>query len=327
MTLHEHPEAFRDAIVRTAQQFQLPEIYVEKDYWVTLALRQIAHSPLAPITIFKGGTSLSKCHRVIDRFSEDIDLVIYKQAGESANQLNKKLSQLGGIVAAVMPEVELPGVTHKMGNKRKTAHAYPKSFEGDFGQVRPDIILEITYLGNSEPNTTETIQSLIAEMILAGPAQPLIDQFGLQPFEFQVLSMKRTLCEKVISLVRWSHQPDPYLALAAKVRHAYDIHMLLAWPDMRAFLADQAFEDILNRVGQDDAEGLRNDIAWLAAHPKEALLFQDTAATWARIRPTYEGSFKDMLFKTLPPAADVQASLEVVAARLEQLSWHLAQPG
>lgn len=324
MTLHEHPQAFQDAILLTAQHFGLPEIYVEKDYWVTLALKQIALSPLAPITIFKGGTSLSKCHRVIQRFSEDIDLVIYKQAGESANQLNKKLSQLGSIVSAVMPEVALPGVTLKMGNKRKTAHAYPKSFEGDFGQVRQDIILEITYLGNSEPNTTEAIQSLIAEMILAGPGQALVDQFGLHAFEFQVLSMKRTLCEKVISLVRWSHQPEPYLALAAKVRHTYDIHMLLARPDMQAFLASQEFEGILNRVGQDDVEGLRNDIDWLKAHPKEALLFQETAATWARIRPTYEGSFKDMLFKTLPPATDVQASLERVAARLGQLSWGLA---
>ncbi|WP_232793677.1 hypothetical protein [Siphonobacter sp. SORGH_AS_0500] len=59
MKLHENPAVFRDAIAIMAQQFNLPKIYVEKDYWVTLALSRIFKSSLAEFTVFKGGMALS----------------------------------------------------------------------------------------------------------------------------------------------------------------------------------------------------------------------------------------------------------------------------
>jgi hypothetical protein len=321
MTLHENPELFQQAVTATAQRLGLKEIYVEKDYWVTFALHQICLSPLGGITVFKGGTSLSKCHRVIARFSEDIDLVIYRQEGESANQLNKKISKIGEIVTAVLPEVQLPGITHKMGNKRKTAHAYPHRFDDAYGQARPDIILEVTYLGNSEPNTTESISCLIAEMLAATGAHGLIEQFGLQSFPFLVLSLRRTFCEKVISLVRFSYDADPPQALATKIRHTYDLHLLLQVPAVADFLASADFEALLNRVGLDDRDALHTKIDWLYPHPKEALIFRETEAIWAQLRGTYHGSFRDLVFGELPAADAVRDSLGHIATRLQSLNW------
>jgi hypothetical protein len=321
MTLHEYPEQFQDAVRATAAQLGLREVYVEKDYWVTFALKQIAASPLTAITVFKGGTALSKCHRVIERFSEDIDLVIYKQEGESANQLNKKITRVEELVSAVLPEVKIDGLTHKRGNKRKTAHAYPHSFEGAFGQARTDIILEVTYLGNSEPNTTESISCLIAEMLQSIQRTDLIEQFDLHAFPFLVLSMRRTLCEKIISLVRFSYEENALQALSAKIRHAYDLHQLIQQPAVAAFLDSQEFEVLLNRVGMDDKEALRTHIEWLNQHPKDALLFRETAAVWAQLRGTYQGSFKDLVFGRLPAASEVQSSLERIARRLGAIGW------
>lgn len=323
MNLHENPELFQQAVSATAQRLGLREVYVEKDYWVTFALRQIYQSPLGAITVFKGGTSLSKCHRVIARFSEDIDLVIYKQDGESANQLNKKITGIGDLVSAVLPETKIEGVTHKMGNKRKTAHTYPHQFEGVFGQARTTIILEVTYLGNSEPNTTESISCLIAEMLAAAGQASLIAQYGLEPFPFLVLSMRRTLCEKIISLVRFSYEADPIPALAAKVRHAYDLHHLLQQPMVAAFLASEEFDGLLNRVGQDDQESLRTHIDWLFQHPKDALIFRDTEAVWGQLRGTYQGSFRDLVFGDLPAAEEVLDSLRQIADRLQSVAWTL----
>ncbi|MBN8824101.1 MULTISPECIES: hypothetical protein [unclassified Spirosoma] len=54
MKLHENRELFADAVTITAQQMNLPEIYVEKDYWVTLALQRIFTSPLAEYTVLIG---------------------------------------------------------------------------------------------------------------------------------------------------------------------------------------------------------------------------------------------------------------------------------
>ena len=51
-----------------------PAHLLEKDIWVVWALAAIYSSPLADTLTFKGGTSLSKVYKVIDRFSEDIDL-------------------------------------------------------------------------------------------------------------------------------------------------------------------------------------------------------------------------------------------------------------
>lgn len=59
--------------------------YVEKDYWVTYALFAIFNSGIGKDTIFKGGTALSKCYKMIDRFSEDIDLVTLRREGETGH--------------------------------------------------------------------------------------------------------------------------------------------------------------------------------------------------------------------------------------------------
>ena len=76
MFLHNDPELFREVISATANEMQMTLPIVEKDYYVTMILKIL--SDKAPECVFKGGTSLSKCHHVIDRFSEDIDITFMK---------------------------------------------------------------------------------------------------------------------------------------------------------------------------------------------------------------------------------------------------------
>jgi len=57
MKLHENQQFFRQAVQFTAQEMGIPEIYVEKDYWVTFALHTIFKSTIGTETVFKGGTS------------------------------------------------------------------------------------------------------------------------------------------------------------------------------------------------------------------------------------------------------------------------------
>ncbi len=74
------------------------EIYVEKDYWVTLALKIIFTSSLKESVVFKGGTALSKAFKSIERFSEDIDLVLLRNENDSPNQLKKKLKAISSLI-------------------------------------------------------------------------------------------------------------------------------------------------------------------------------------------------------------------------------------
>ena len=67
--LHSDREQFRDAIDLAYEQTGVMVQAIEKDYYVTMLLRLLAQR--MPYIVFKGGTSLSKCHKVIRRFSED----------------------------------------------------------------------------------------------------------------------------------------------------------------------------------------------------------------------------------------------------------------
>ena len=119
MKLHLDKKLFRQAVQFTSDQMQIPAIYVEKDYWVTYALFNIFKDKIGSETIFKGGTALSKCYGIIDRFSEDIDLVVLRREGESNNKLTTKIKTIGKVVSKVLPEIEISGITHKMGMNRK----------------------------------------------------------------------------------------------------------------------------------------------------------------------------------------------------------------
>ncbi|SJZ84868.1 nucleotidyl transferase AbiEii/AbiGii toxin family protein [Sediminibacterium ginsengisoli] len=322
MNLHEDKELFRQAVAATAQQMQIPEIYVEKDYWVTLALKFIFASEVAGDTVFKGGTALSKCHKLIARFSEDVDIVIIRREGENGNQLKNKLKAVSTSIESVMPEIDLPGITNKKGMIRKTAHGYAKSgFEGVYGQVREYIVLESTWLGRSEPYTVKPVSSYIGDMMLRTSQSALAEKYGMLPFDVQVLSIERTFCEKVMSLVRFSFTEHPYEDLANKIRHTYDLHLMLQDGSIQGFFKSKGFEQMLNTVGQDDVASFKNNNQWLANHPATAIIFNDTENTWAQIRQAYHSSFRDLVIGELPEEQAIISTLKMIGDRLKTVEW------
>ncbi|MEA4967981.1 MAG: nucleotidyl transferase AbiEii/AbiGii toxin family protein, partial [Bacteroidaceae bacterium] len=159
MKLHQNKTLFRQAIRATADKMNIPDIYVEKDYWVTYTLFLISEYDIIKDVVFKGGTALSKCYNLIERFSEDIDLGILRREGETNNKLKAKIGKISGVVSTFMPELVVDGLTNKKGMNRKTAHSYKKELVGDFGQVRDFIVLETTFLGSPEPYNCREIVS------------------------------------------------------------------------------------------------------------------------------------------------------------------------
>lgn len=80
MLLHHEKELFREVVISAAEELGLAIPVVEKDYYVTMLLRELAKD--CPKCVFKGGTSLSKCYHVIDRFSEDIDITFCERLSQ-----------------------------------------------------------------------------------------------------------------------------------------------------------------------------------------------------------------------------------------------------
>ena len=80
MYLHkDDKELLRDIIVTVSERTAIEESIVEKDYYVTMILKELVQRN--PNVVFKGGTSLSKAYHAIDRFSEDIDITFEEHFG------------------------------------------------------------------------------------------------------------------------------------------------------------------------------------------------------------------------------------------------------
>lgn len=323
MRLHENKELFQDAIIATSQQKGIREIYIEKDYWVTYALFNIFRNDIGKETIFKGGTALSKCFGLIQRFSEDIDLVVLRNGIQTGNQLKTKIKKISKCVSNVLPKTDIEGITNKVGMIRKTAHNYPRIFTGHFGQVRDIIIVESTWLGNFEPYTTANISSFIYEMMLQHKQQSLIDEYGMNPFEVLALNPKRTLCEKIMSLVRFSQTKEPITDLRNKIRHTYDIHLMLKDDNLNTFFQSNEFETMLLQVANDDITSFKNNNEWLANHPITTIVFSETTQTWNKIKDVYIESFSELVFGEVPPEAEILKTLTIVAERLKPIKWNM----
>jgi enamine deaminase RidA (YjgF/YER057c/UK114 family) len=321
MNLHLNTSLFRDAVRITAQRMNIPPILIEKDYWVTYALYTIFNHPIGNDTIFKGGTALSKCYKMVDRFSEDIDLVVLRREGETNNQLTTKIRTISAIVNAVLPEVNMEGLTQKRGMNRKTTHTYHKEFQGDYGQVRDVIVLEATWLGHYEPFTTRKLQSFISEMLGSNGQDEIAREYGLQSFAVRVLEPVRTLCEKIMSLVRFSYGENPLDDLKQKIRHTYDLHQLLQQQELMDFFQSPNFDEMLLKVANDDVASFRNNNQWLIHPPKEALIFKDLDKIWSELRMAYNGDFKNLVYGILPNDEAVLSTMQMIKARLTSIHW------
>ena len=101
MYLHNDKQLFEEVVSATANEIRLPIAIIEKDYYVTMILKELAKR--APECVFKGGTSLSKCHHVIDRFSEDIDIAFSDELGRGARRQFKE-----NVVIKISEELGMP---------------------------------------------------------------------------------------------------------------------------------------------------------------------------------------------------------------------------
>lgn len=323
MNLHENKELFKEAIIATSQLKGIAEIYVEKDYWLSLSLHSIFSNEIGEFCIFKGGTALSKCNHLIDRFSEDIDIVLRKLNNESSNQLKSKLKEISKIVGDSIPEKEIEGITNKKGMIRKTAHNYPKIFKGLFGQIRDILIVEATWLGSFEPFEKGTVNSLIYEMMIETNQQQIADKYRLNPFKVNVLSPKRTFCEKIMSLVRFSYTKNPIEDLNNKIRHIYDLNRMLKNIAIRDFFAINEFDELLVKVANDDLLSFKTGNEWIYNHPRQAIIFKESSDVWNKLKPTYFSSFSKLVYGELPNDIEILETLITIMERLKNIKWEI----
>ena len=215
--LHNNREQFAEAINLAVFQTGLAPEIIEKDYYITLILCKL--SKMFDFVVFKGGTSLSKCHKVIDRFSEDIDITI----DNSLSQGQKKKLKYG--IVEIAEELSMKISNMEDIRSRRDYNCYKIEYDSvltsTFGAVNPMVIMETSFTEVSFPTVTLAVASYIGEL-LQEEAPEMLTEYSLNPFEMKVQGLDRTLIDKVFAVC------DYYLSGRVKKhsRHIYDIYKL-----------------------------------------------------------------------------------------------------
>lgn len=234
--LAEAPELF-DQAIRAAAEFHgmLPEL-VRKDYWVTRVLRAVAGDPaLEGQVLFKGGTSLSKGWKLIDRFSEDVDLLLTGPGLGEPPGTNKARKE---VFAALRKCIEretplrLPAKPDEWFEKMR-AYKYEIRYplpgkEGERGAANTDwLFVESGFRGGANPHERRELGSLVAEFIAARePLEALAPyESDLAPFPMHLLRPERTFAEKLFA-VHSEMLKGLEGAERIGIRHYYDLAQL-----------------------------------------------------------------------------------------------------
>jgi len=136
----------------------------------------------------------------------------------------------------------------------------------------------------------------------------VINEYDMNPFDVLILSTERTLCEKIMSLVRFSQTKEPITDLKNKIRHIYDIHMMLKDTELNSFFYSTEFHTMILKVANDDVLSFKNNNKWLSNHPKTTILFSDTENVWNQIKGTYETNFKELVFGEFPNEKEIRVT-------------------
>lgn len=319
MNIHTDLRAFKALIANTTDFLKINQAFIEKDYWVTFVLKKLSQSEYQDKFIFKGGTSLSKAHKIIERFSEDVDLAVIVTETLSSNQLKKLIDSASKELTKDLEEVYLEGFTSKHSRFRKTAHKYPLITDSLlYGQVLTNLILEINSFAQPHPNQMMEIEPYITTYLKSVGQDAFITQHGLEPFKIRVLGLERTLGEKILALVRASYSDKPIEQLKSKIRHVYDLYMILQSQEMKEFLASDAFLTLLNSVQADDAKNSEFQGEWAKQKLSDSLIFGDIEGTWKQLSPTYQDVFPSLVYGTVPNQEDIKEVLKKVSLRLAE---------
>ena len=316
-------EERRRTVCEQAQdKLGLPPATIEKDFWVCWTLKKLFDLPeWGSQLTFKGGTSLSKGWALIERFSEDIDIVINRDAlgfggdkapdcAPSKKQTRKRLDALkvasqncvNGTLLALLGEAiskEMPAeLSWQLDpdpdgpDKQTLLLAYPTAFNDQIAYLRQVVKIELGARSDTEPTLDVDIHPYL------GDAFPnLLTQTH---FSIKAVSPERTFWEKAMLLHEETFRPPEKKRQARMARHYYDLYRLIdagigqkASGDLELFERIAAHRQVYFRYTWVDYDTLRPGRLRLVP-PDDQLAYWKSDYT----------AMKDEMFFGEPPAFD-----------------------
>lgn len=320
-----------DLLNFVAQQASLPNFMIEKDWWVTMALECIFTCELHSHFAFKGGTSLSKCWNLLNRFSEDIDIVIDKtlfgvasneKIGKSQRDKLRKTAHKY-IEEVVVPELNahmlamgIPSNSFKLyTDTSKSSDQDPTVVLLDYNPqtqitnyyTNPQVKIEIGVRALMEPSEQRLIRSLLTEHLSNN-----------ETITINTILPQRTFWEKSFLLHELFKQPIEKMNIARMSRHWYDLDRLSkggfalkAMEDKELYNAIQHHRKIFTHVSGVDYDTLS---------PKAFGLFPP-AAKMEDWNNDYNKMMESYIYRDAPSLSDLQKSIGKIESLLHSLDY------
>lgn len=251
-----------DLFLATANRLGAPVGNIEKDFWICWTLDALYHRlpPDRPRLLFKGGTSLSKAYGLIERFSEDIDVTVFRDDLEQPATVEelealsgkKRRARLDAIRDACRAYVTGPlreNLARLLAEATDGAGRveideadpdgqtllvwYPEVEPRDDAYVRPAVRIESGAKSALDPNRPVLVRPYIADET---------SDLDLSVPEVTTIEPGRTFWDKVViahGLRRWYDRRGVLRQEGQRIsRHYYDLHQLLGSDAGKAALGD-----------------------------------------------------------------------------------------
>ena len=323
-SLSAQQDVFMDLLYATSQHFNIPVSWIEKDYYISLVLKRLAESKFAEDVVFKGGTSLSKAYnRLINRFSEDVDIAVI-HSDKSGNQIKNMISSLAKEITVDLRENDDYPDISKGSKFRKQAFEYKSlispSNKSDQRQIASRIIVEISAFANPFPYEKRGMEPLVATFLKETNLPEYIERYELGAFSLNVLSLRQTLCEKIVSLIRFSLGENNVKQLSEKVRHFYDINALLQIDDIRLYMESEDFISDLRTLVNHDKRIFQEPTQWNNLDSLEqSPIVSDFSELWKELKAPYLRNLSGISYGEVPSPDVIQRSFEALLDRIGEI--------
>lgn len=320
----------KNAYVQIGENIGMAAFAVEKDWWVVQTLACIFEMEVARHIVFKGGTSLSKAWKLIQRFSEDIDLAIDRTFfGYNGNLNRGQLTALrrragafttGPFMEELKTKFEehgLEGVTWNVvgadardQDPRILEVYYPNVIDVP-GYLQPRVQIEIGCRSLREPYTDRSFSSLVDE-------EYADRDFAQEPITVPTVNAERTFIEKIFLLHEEFHKPAD-IRVDRLSRHLYDVYHLsqtefldivLNSPDLYASIVDHRYHFV--RIG-----GVNYNL-----HQPQSINPLPVPTVNEAYKADYARMREEMIYEENPPSyEELIRGLTNLRERLNALTW------
>lgn len=244
----------REVIQRVQAENRLQLQIIEKDWWVTAVLRALFSLPYSEHISFKGGTNLSKCWNLIERFSEDADIAIDREylgfgGTLSKTQISDKLRRAACSFVRETLQYDLTDKLIENGiladkfkvnvNITPITTTDPEIIEVEYKSVfntlpyiRSKVIIEVSGRSMNEPIASVELSSFIDNVFTNAP-------FAEPKFEVRAVVPERTFLEKIFLLHEEFSKPSDLVRTERMSRHLYDIAQIMNTPIAEKALSNE----------------------------------------------------------------------------------------